>query len=83
MMGPILEAVIFRMLLHKAGGKVFSYFGKHEGGPPTTLWIVILLWPPEQKMNSPHSLKDKSPFFTNEVFSNKWFQKKSSIENTQ
>ena len=27
-MRPIWEAVIFQMLLHKAGGTVFSYFGK-------------------------------------------------------
>ena len=82
-MRPILEAVIFRMLLHKAGDRVFSYFGKHEGGPPTTLWIAILLWPPEQKMNSPRHWKTNFLSLQMKSFQINDSKEKTSIENIQ
>ena len=56
MMRPIWEAVIFQMLLHKAGGTVFSYFGKMRVALPPLYellyccdlwnkkWILITHW---------------------------------------
>ena len=82
-MRPILEAVIFRMLLHKAGDRVFSYFGKHEGGLPPLYELLYCSDLQNKKWILPRHWKTNFLSLQMKSFQINDSKEKTSIENIQ